>query len=438
MIARDELPNDSAPEHPAGARHEHAHTEVMSIERLNIAGLIVPESGGGQTMVEFDLTDEQRLLQKTAHEFAEREMRPVALEYDKKGTVPWDVIGKAHALGLDTAFIPEAYGGGGIDSALTHVIVNEELNWGCAGMATGLIGAGLAYLPIIHMGTEHQKKRFLTRFTGKEARLGALCLTEPDAGSDAANLSTTATLDGDEWILNGQKRFISNGSLADYLFVYAREPGTKRHEGLSCFMVPKGTRGFTVTKVETTTKLGLRASPTADLAFEDCRVPKGNLVGKRGNGWDQVMRTLNNGRLGIAAGAVGVARAALEAAVRYARQRKAFNRPIGDFQLIREMISESATEIDAARLLTLRAAHLRDLGVDNTKEVSMAKLFGAQMAMRVTDRAIQVHGGYGFSGDFDVERYFRDARILGLYEGTNEIQKLIIAEQILGPSSKRA
>jgi alkylation response protein AidB-like acyl-CoA dehydrogenase len=203
-------------------------------------------------------------------------------------------------------------------------------------------------------------------------------------------------------------------------------------------MVPKSTKGFTVTNVETTTKLGLRASPTADLAFEDCRIPADHLVGMRGNGWEQAMRTLNSGRLGIAAGAVGVARAALEASTRYVQQRKAFGRPIGDFQLMREMIAESAMEIDAARLLTLRAAHLRDLGVDNTIEVSMAKLFGAQMAMRVTDRAIQMHGGYGFSGEFDVERYFRDARILGLYEGTNEIQKLIIAERILGPATKRA
>src|SRR5437667_6391966 len=172
-------------------------------------------------MVDFDLTDEQRLMQKTAHEFAEREMRPVALEHDRKGTVPWDVIKKAHALGLDTAFIPEAYGGGGIDSTLTHVIVTEELNWGCAGMATGLIGAGLAYLPIIHMGTEEQKKRFLTRFTGPEARLGALCLTEPDAGSDVANLSTTATKDGKHWVLNGVKRFITNGGIADIHVVFA-------------------------------------------------------------------------------------------------------------------------------------------------------------------------------------------------------------------------
>src|SRR5437879_12441284 len=234
-------------------------------------------------------------------------------------------------------------------------------------------------------GSEAQKETWLVPLA-KGERLGAWAITEPEAGSDAGNLATTARLDGNEWVLNGQKRFISNGSIADYVQVYAREPGTKGHEGISLFLVPKGTRGFGVTKVETTTKLGLRASPTADLAFEDCRIPKGNLVGKRGNGWEQAMRTLNNGRLGIAAGAVGVARAALEAAVKYARERTAVNRPIGEFQLIREMIAESAMEIDAARLLTLRAAQMRDLGLDNTKEVSMAKLFGAQMAMRVTDR----------------------------------------------------
>jgi butyryl-CoA dehydrogenase len=285
-------------------------------------------------------------------------------------------------------------------------------------------------------GSEEQKRRWLVPLA-KGEKLGAWALTEPEAGSDAANLQTTYREEGDEVVLNGQKRFISNGSIADFVQVYARKAGSKRHEGISVFMVPQGTPGFKVVHVETKTKLGLRASPTADLAFEDCRVPKENLIGKEGDGWNQAMKTLNSGRIGIAAGAVGVARAALEAAVKYAQERKAFNRPIGDFQLIREMIAESATEIDAARLLTLRAAHLRDLGVDNTKEVSMAKLFGAQMAMRVCDRAIQVYGGYGFSGEFDVERYFRDARVLGLYEGTNEIQKLIIAEKILGPTAKK-
>src|SRR5437867_3021320 len=386
--------------------------------------------------MDFQLTEAQKLVRDTARDFVDREIVPHVREWETKGEIPRAFYAKMAALGFLGAPVPEKYGGAGMDYVSFALLV-EEISRGSSSVRTTVsVQTSLSESTRMLVGSEAQKQDWPVPLANG-TNTGAWALTEPNAGSDAANLATTAKLEGDAWVLDGQKRFISNGSLADYLFVYAREPGTKRHEGLSCFMVPKGTPGFSVTKVETTTKLGLRASPTADLAFEDCRVPKGNLVGKRGDGWDQVMRTLNNGRLGIAAGAVGVARAALEAAVKYAQERKAFDRPIGDFQLIREMVAESATEIDAARLLTLRAAHLRDLGVDNTKEVSMAKLFGAQMAMRVTDRAIQIHGGYGFSGDFDVERYFRDARILGLYEGTNEIQKLIIAERILGPAAKR-
>ncbi|MGQ0796872.1 MAG: acyl-CoA dehydrogenase family protein [Methanobacteriota archaeon] len=386
--------------------------------------------------MDFRLTDEQKLVQETARDFVDREILPHVREWESKGEIPRSFYDKMAKLGFLGAPVPEKYGGAGMDYVSFALLV-EEISRGSSSVRTTVsVQTSLSETTLLLFGSETQRQAWLVPLAQGE-KFGAWALTEPDAGSDAANLATTARPDGDAWVLNGRKRFISNGSLADYVFVYAREPGSRRHEGLACFMVPKGTEGFSVTKVETTTKLGLRASPTADLAFEDCRIPKDHLVGRAGNGWDQAMRTLNSGRLGIAAGAVGVARAALEASLRYVQERKAFGRPIGDFQLLREMIAESATEIDAARLLTLRAAHLRDLGQDNTKEVSMAKLFGAQMAMRVTDRAIQMHGGYGFSGDFDVERYFRDARILGLYEGTNEIQKLIIAERILGPSSKR-
>ena len=386
--------------------------------------------------MDFRLTEEQRLVQEAARDFVDKEIIPHAREWEANGEIPRSLYDKMGKLGFLGAPVPQKYGGAGMDY-VSFALLIEEISRGSSSVRTTIsVQTSLSETTVMLFGTEEQKEEWLVPLA-KGVRFGAWALTEPDAGSDAANLQTAARKEGDEWVLNGQKRFISNGSIADYVFVYAREPGTKRHEGLSCFMVPKGTPGFTVTKVETTTKLGLRASPTADLAFEDCRIPSDHLVGKRGNGWEQAMRTLNNGRLGIAAGAVGVARAALEAATKYAQERKAFNRPIGDFQLIREMIAESATEVEAARLLTLRAAQLRDLGLDNTKEVSMAKLFGAEMAMRVTDRAIQIHGGYGFSGDFDVERYFRDARVLGLYEGTNEIQKLIIAERILGPSAKR-
>ncbi len=386
--------------------------------------------------MDFRLTEEQKLVQATARDFVDREILPHNREWEEKGEIPRSFYAKMAELGLLGAPVPEKYGGAGMDY-VSFMLLVEEISRGSSSVRTTVsVQTSLSETSLMWFGSEEQKQEWLVPLA-KGEKLGAWALTEPEAGSDAANLSTTYHEEGDEVVLNGQKRFISNGSIADYVQVYARKPGTRRHEGLSLFLVPKGTSGFKITHVESKTKLGLRASPTADLAFEDCRIPKENLLGKEGNGWEQAMKTLNSGRIGIAAGAVGVARAALEAATKYVQQRKAFGRPIGDFQLVREMIAQSAVEIDAARLLTLRAAHLRDLGQDNTLEVSMAKLYGAQMAQRVTDWAIQVHGGYGFSGEFDVERLFRDARILGLYEGTNEIQKLVIAERILGPSSKK-
>ncbi|HLE54859.1 MAG TPA: acyl-CoA dehydrogenase family protein [Thermoplasmata archaeon] len=386
--------------------------------------------------MDFQLTEAQKLVRETSRDFVDRELIPHVREWEDKGEIPRSFYAKMAELGFLGAPVPERYGGAGMDY-VSFMLLVEEISRGSSSVRTTVsVQTSLSETSLLWFGSEEQKQAWLVPLS-KGERLGAWALTEPEAGSDAANLSTTARLEGDEYVLNGQKRFISNGGIADYVQVYAREPGSRRHEGLSLFLVEKGTRGFTAPHVETKSKLGLRASPTADLSFENCRIPRENLIGKKGEGWNQAMKTLNSGRIGIAAGAVGVARAALEAAVTYVKQRKAFGRPIGDFQLIREMIAQSAVEIDAARLLTLRAAHLRDLGQDNTVEVSMAKLFGAQMAQRVTDWAVQMHGGYGFSGDFDVERYFRDARILGLYEGTNEIQKLVIAEKLLGPSTRK-
>ncbi len=386
--------------------------------------------------MDFQLTEEQKLVQATARDFVDKEIIPHNREWEEKGEIPRAWYAKMAELGFLGAPVPEAYGGAGMDY-VSFMLLVEEISRGSSSVRTTVsVQTSLSETSLLWFAEEDQKQRWLVPMA-KGDKLGAWALTEPEAGSDAANLSTNYREEGDEIVLNGQKRFISNGSIADYVQVYARKAGSRRHEGISLFLVPKGTPGFKITHVESKTKLGLRASPTADLAFEECRLPKENLIGKEGNGWEQAMKTLNSGRIGIAAGAVGVARAALEAATKYAKDRKAFGRPIGDFQLVREMIAQSAVEIDAARLLTLRAAHLRDLGRDNTVEVSMAKLFGAQMAQRVTDWAVQVHGGYGFSGEFDVERLFRDARILGLYEGTNEIQKLVIAEHILGPSTKR-
>jgi alkylation response protein AidB-like acyl-CoA dehydrogenase len=386
--------------------------------------------------MDFRLTEEQRLVQKMAADFVEGEVVPHVREWEARGSIPRSVLDKMAKLGMLGGPIPSEYGGAGMDY-VSFTLMVEEIARGSSSLRTTVsVQTSLAETTLLRFGSEDLKRRYLVPLA-KGEKLGAWALTEPDAGSDAANQQTTATRDGDEWVLNGAKRFISNGGLADYVCVFARLPGTKRRDGICCFLVEKGTPGFAVTNEETTTKLGLRASPTADLAFEDCRVPADNLIGPEGKGWDIAMYVLNHGRLGVAAGAVGVARAAYDAMVRYAKERKAFGRPIAHFQLIREMVAESKVDIEAARLLYLKAAHLRDLGEDNTQAVSVAKLFGAQMAMRVTDRAIQVHGGYGFSGEFEVERYFRDARILGLYEGTNEIQKLIIAEHELGPSVGR-
>src|SRR3989454_10280570 len=376
-------------------------------------------------MVEFDLTDEQRLLQKTAHEFAEREMRPVALEYDKKGTVPWDIIQKAHAIGLDTAFIPEAYGGGGIDSALTHVIVNEELNWGCAGMATGLIGAGLAYLPIIHMGTEEQKKRFLTRFTGKEARLGALCLTEPDAGSDVANISTTAKKDGDEWVLNGVKRFITNGGIADIHVGFATLDKSRAHFGIRAFVVEHGTPGLKAGKGED--KMGVRASHTAEGILDDCRIPQDNLLGSdESTAFYGAMKTLESSRPLVAAGAVGIARAAYEYALDYSRKRRAFGSPIAKKQAIAFMLADMKTKIDAARLLTWRAAWMLDPDQPMNKEASNAEVFAADMGMEGTTDAVQILGGAGYMKEQPRGKGVRGAKNFQNWEGRSHDQRVVL------------
>src|SRR3989454_1515264 len=382
-------------------------------------------------MVEFDLTDEQRLMQKTAHEFAEREMRPLALEYDRKGTVPWEVIRKAHALSLDTAFIPEAYGGGGIDSTLTHVIVTEELNWGCAGMATGLIGAGLAYLPIIHMGTEDQKKRFLTRFTGPEPRLGALCLTEPDAGSDVANISTTAKKEGHKWVLNGVKRFITNGGIADIHVVFATLDRSRAHFGIRAFVVEHDTPGLKVGKVED--KMGVRASHTAEVILDDCRLPANNLLGSdESTAFYRAMKTLESSRPLVAAGAVGIARAAYEYALDYSRKRRAFGSPIAKKQAIAFMLADMKTKIEAARLLTWLAAWMLDAEMPMNKEASMAKLLAADTAMEVTTDAGQIMGGTGYMRDEPAEKWMRDAKVFQIWEGTSQIQRLVISREEIG------
>ncbi len=382
-------------------------------------------------MVDFELTEEQKLMQKTAHEFAEKEMRPIALEYDKKGVMPWDVVKKAHEIGLDTAFIPEAYGGGGVTSTLTHCVVMEELNWGCAGIATGLLGAGLAYLPIIHMGTEDQKKRFLPRFTAPEPRLGALCLTEPDAGSDNQAISTTAVKDGDEWVLNGVKRFITNGGVADIHVVFATIDKSLRFMGVRGFVVEHGNPGLKEGKVED--KMGVRASHTSEVILDNCRIPADNMLGsEEGTGFYGAMKTLESSRPLVAAGAVGIARAAYEYALDYSRKRKQFGGPIAKKQAIAFMLADMKTKVDAARLLVHRAAWMLDQDMPMNKEASEAKLFAADMAMDVTTDAVQIMGGAGYMKDEPVEKWMRDAKVFQIWEGTSQIQRLIISRDEIG------
>ena len=382
-------------------------------------------------MVDFELTEEQRLMQKTAHEFAEKEMRPIALEYDKKGEMPWGVVKKAHEIGLDTAFIPEEYGGGGINSTLTHCIVMEELNWGCAGIATGLLGAGLAYLPIIHMGTEDQKMRFLRRFTEAEPRLGALCLTEPDAGSDNQAISTTAVKDGDEWVLNGVKRFITNGGIADVHVVFATIDKSLRFMGVRGFVVEHGTPGLKEGKVED--KMGVRASHTSEVILDNCRIPVGNMLGsEEGTGFYGAMKTLESSRPLVAAGAVGIARAAYEYALDYSRKRKQFGAPIAKKQANAFMLADMKTRVDAARLLVYRASWMLDHDMPMNKEASEAKLFAADMAMGVTTDAVQIMGGAGYMKDEPVEKWMRDAKVFQIWEGTSQIQRLIISRDEIG------
>ncbi len=382
-------------------------------------------------MVDFELTDEQKLMQKTAHEFAEKEMRPIALDYDRKGVMPWHVVQKAHDIGMDTAFIPEEYGGGGIASTLTHCIVMEELNWGCAGIATGLIGAGLAYLPIIHMGTEAQKEKFLRRFTGPEAKLGALALTEPDAGSDVAAIATTAVKDGDEWVLNGTKRFITNGGIAELTVVFATIDRSLKHFGLRAFVVEKDHPGMKQGKVED--KMGVRASHTAELILDDCRLPADNMLGTEDMGaFYGAMKALEASRPLVAAGAIGVARAAYEYALDYSRKRKAFGTPIAKKQGIAFLLADMKTKVDAARLLTWRAAWMLDQGMPMNKEASIAKLYAADIAMEVTTDAVQIMGGTGYMKDEPVEKWMRDAKVFQIWEGTSQIQRLVISRDEIG------
>lgn len=381
--------------------------------------------------MDFRLTEEQRMVKKMAKDFAEEEMIPFVAEWEEKNEIPMEFYDKMGKLGMLGGPIPEEYGGSGMDYVAYHLMI-EEVARACSSVRTTVsVQTSLAETNLLLFGSEELKQKYLVRLA-KGEMLGAWALTEPNAGSDVGGMQTIAREEDDGWVLNGSKMFISNGDIAGVVIVFARLPNTKRHDGICAFVVEKGTPGFSIGKVEIGTKLGLRTSHTAELIFEDCKVPKENLIGNPGDGWNMAMKVLDSGRLSVAAGAVGIARACLEASIKYAKERHAFGRPIGRFQMIKDKIAQMSTEVDAARLLVLRAAQKRDLGEDNTLEVSQAKLFSAQVVMRAADEAVQIHGGYGYSSEFPVERYFRDAKVCSIYEGTNEIQKLIIAGAVIG------
>lgn len=380
-------------------------------------------------MIDFSLTDEQKALQEMAKEFAEKEMRPQAAEYDRVEKFPEAIMKKAFEIGLLTCTIPGEYGGGGLGE-LDTAILSEELARGCAGMYTTMMANSLATTPIVLFGTEEQKRAFLSPFSERMA-FASYCLTEREAGSDTSAIKTRATKAGAEYVLNGSKCFITNAGIASLYVVFANSAPEKGARGLSVFLVPRETPGITVGKVED--KLGHRASNTAEIFFEDVKIPAANLLGREGYGFLIAMRTFDKTRAAVGAAGVGVARAALEYAIEYAKTRIQFGKPIALLQATQFKIAQMAMEVNAARHLVWHAAWLMDQGKPAGKESAMAKCFGSDLAMRVTVEALQIFGGYGYMRDYPVEKLMRDAKLLQIYEGTNEIQRLVIARDVIGP-----
>lgn len=389
-------------------------------------------------MIDFQLTEEQEQMRQLAHRFAEREIRPVAAEYDESEEMPWSVMEKAAQIGLTSFQYPEEYGGGGVISALTACLVVEELAWGCLGIATAIVGAGLAAVPIMLAGNEEQKARYLPWFCDDDppprrggqggVRLGSFALTEPEAGSDVASIRTTAVRQGDHYVLNGQKRFITHGGIADLYVIFATVDRSLGHQGITAFIVEGDAPGLSAGKKEE--KMGMRACHTGDVILEDVRVPVENRLGEEGEGFYIAMQAFEHTRPTVAACAVGVARAAYEYALQYAQERVQFGKPIIAKQAIRFMLADMATEIDAARLLAWRAAWRVDQGLPCNIQASMAKVYAADMAMRVTTDAVQVLGGYGYMREYPVEKWMRDAKILQIVEGTSQIQKVVISQML--------
>lgn len=377
-------------------------------------------------MVDFFLSDEQRQIQQLARQFSEKEVAPHSKHHDETGEFPRRICAKAFELGLMNTHIPEEYGGMGLGS-FEGCMIAEEIASGCTGIGTAMEANNLAEAPVIIAGTDEQKKKFLLPMT-EELKFAAYCVTEPQAGSDVAGVKTNAKRAGDEYIINGQKMWITNAGVADWYYVLAATDPLAGHRGMSAFLVPRDSEGISVGAKEK--NMGQRASDTRSVTFEDVKVPAANLLGKEGDGFKISMQAFDHTRPLVASAAVGLARSAMEHALKYSLEREAFGQPIFNNQAISFMLADMAKDIDAARLLCWRSAWMIDQGARNSKEAAMAKAFAADTAMKVATDAVQIFGGYGYSHEYPVEKLMRDAKIFQIYEGTSQIQRVIISKQI--------
>lgn len=377
-------------------------------------------------MVDFSLTPEQEAIQRMAREFAEKEIVPAAAQYDRSGEYPREIVKKAFKAGLVYGPVPEKYGGGGI-GALDQLLIAEELSAGCAGISSCIAINSLAAIPLINYGSEAQKEKYLGAAC-REEKLMALCVTEPGAGSDVAALTTTARRLNGEYVISGSKSFITNGGVADYYIVFATVDLSKGHRSITAFVVPREAEGVSVGKKED--KMGQRAANTTDVIFDEVVVPAADRIGEEGEGFRIIMQTFNHSRPGVAASAVGVARSAMEHALQYALEREQFGMPIFMHQAVMFMLADMARDITAGRLLAWQAAWKGEQGLDNSREAAMAKVFCGDMVMRATTDAAQIYGGYGYVKDYPVEKLMRDAKVFQIYEGTAQIQRLLIGRAL--------
>jgi len=378
--------------------------------------------------MDFNLTDEQLMIRDLARDFARREIAPIAARMDETGEFPFETVKKMGELGLMGLEVPEEYGGAGADT-VSYVLAMIEISKVCASHGVIMsVNNSLVCYGLNKFGTEEQKRKFLVPLASGQA-IGAYSLTEPQSGSDAGNIRTMAVRDGDEYVINGRKSWVTSGPVANYIITFVSTDPSKGHRGTSAFIVDPKLPGFTLGKIEP--KLGIRASATCEIFFDDYRIPASHRLGEEGQGFKIALSILDAGRIGIAAQAIGIAEAAFEASVAYAKEREAFGQKIGEFQAIQWMLADMATRIEASKLLTFNAAVKKDRGERFTTEASMAKLYASETAMWVTTKAIQIHGGMGYSKELPIERYFRDAKITEIYEGTSEIQRLVIARSVL-------